>query len=163
MAKGAAYNALELIRYAAMTAIVLVIVVTFVGFYVKQKAETRPAQLAVYDRILDYAPGFHAQDATGRSDLLVLDPARFTDPSLDATLGHPDNRFVAGRFVLTDLDAGTTTTRYWNKQWYDIYKPLTAKTGSGAALSSVRHHAVLILAPSGLHKGDLAVELVVPA
>jgi hypothetical protein len=166
--RAVAFNALELIRYSVMTAIVIVLVVVLVAGIVRQTSDTRLAQMSVYDQLFIYSPGgFHVVDA-GRSDPLSVDISKFNDKTLDAMLSHPDNKFTGARFVLTDLvDEGTCTKHsckiYWNKYGYDLYKPLTTKSGSGSALSVSFSHPVTIKTDGGHHPGILNIELVTPA
>ena len=162
MAKGAVYNVIEIIRYAIMTAIVVTGVVGFVLIFVQLKSDTRATRVAVYDELLLYGDGgFHIYDArTGHSLPLSVDSSRFDNATINAMLSYPDNKFIGARLVLTDLQTGQTSTAYWNKHYYDLYKPLTGKTGPGATLSVPFNHQVLLKTPSGYHSGLLTVEMV---
>ena len=162
--RGQGTQVINILEVAVLTAIVFIVVVTFTSMYVQQKSDTRLAQLAVYDRLFMYGAGFHAQDArTGQPQPFVVDLDRFTDQSADDMLGHPDNKFVAGRLVLVDLNASNNRMIYWNKQWYDIYAPLSTKRGGGASLSVPYSHNVLIRVGSEYHPGILWVEGVAPS
>jgi len=155
MAKGAAYTMFELVRYSLMTAIVVIAIVTFLSAYVRIMTDTRPTEAAIYSRMLARADALH--------EGVLLVPERLTDETLDGILAHPDNRFVGAKVTLTDSVSGEVREAYWNRRWYDIYKPVTSTPGPGSAIDVATTWNVLVATPQGAHPGLLNIDVVTPA
>lgn len=153
----------ELVRYAIMTALIVVIITALVGLVVRDETETRPAALAVYDNLFLYAPGgIHPMDGrTGRSDPSTIDLASFDDATLGRMMQHADNRFVGAKLTVHDAVESKDSVAFWNREYYDRYKPLTNSKGTGSALLRSTTHNVRVLTQGAAHPGTLTIELVV--
>ncbi|MEK6822467.1 MAG: hypothetical protein AABY13_01450 [Nanoarchaeota archaeon] len=159
----------ELVWYAVMTMFVIGAVIMFVDLKVRQVSDTRPSMMALTAEAFSFLDGgIHVlQPHTGRALPLTVDIARFDEATINAMLGHPNNQFMAAKILLTDLTDTTTCVKhaclqYWNKPWYDTYKPLTTKKGPGAALATQSTHPILLLTDSGMHPGLVSIEMVTP-
>jgi hypothetical protein len=162
------YNAIQLIRYALLTGIVIAAVLSLTALTINIRTDTRAAQLVIYEQSLLRSPGgFHAVDASGRSDLHTVDMAKVTDSTLDAMMLSPGNTMAAGKVVVSDKTTLTSVTAYWNRKWYDIYSPVAGEQGSGGSVRFSRVYPVLVVdsanAGQPAHAGELTIELVMPS
>jgi hypothetical protein len=162
--KGLLYNAVDLVLFALMTAIVVAVVLTDTGLVVRLNTDMRAAELATYTQALLRAPaGFHVVDKAGRTDLFSVDLARFNDATVESMMTAQNNQLVAGQLILQDKTTGKYYNAYWNRKWYDIYAPITGATGSGSAVSGGGHYAVIVYDNGAVHAGELSVSLVMPS
>jgi hypothetical protein len=162
--RGDIENALALIRFAIMTAIVIIFFVMILNTIVRQTSDTRPTELALYDQLFIYSQsGFHDDGKP-----FVIDISKFDERTINGMLGGGQNQYAAGKFNLVDLSddsvcAKHSCVQYWNKEWYDRYKPLSFKNGTGSSIAQPFNHQVIIKTEKGNHIGILSIELVTPA
>ena len=161
--KAQVLQAFELVRYAIMTALIVVMIVSLVSLSVRNEADIRPGALAVYENVFIYAPGgIHPMDpVTGRSDPFTIDSAAFNDQTLAAMMQHANNRFAGGMFTLRDNVDGSTQYAYWDREIYDRYRPLASSRGTGRSVLRRTTHDVRIIKQGIMHPGNLTIELVV--
>ena len=136
--RGEAEEMVEQIPYIILTILVLVGVYALMSYASNPKIELHELQAEVFAYRTLYAPNSisYNNTITGRVYPGIIDDAKFTSATLDASMKYDYERQVSAKLEISlSDDPVVIRTAYYNQQWYERLEPIARNRigGSGGA------------------------------
>ena len=111
---------------------------------------------ALYSENLNYV------DETGRVHPGVIDMNKFYQGNFGKEFIYSEERALAAKIVLYELGRGGGVTIFYNKKWYDNWKPLVGIEGKGGVSFVKKNASVMIKDESSFKNGALEFNIIIP-
>lgn len=159
------YTAVKLIMWFIFLIVILICITFFVKRYSQVSVDTKGVESYLFYQQIFYTDnGITYKDVfTGRNYPGIIDLSRFNEISLNKALSYGnENDIIAANLTIVTNDNSFTGTVIYNREWYNRWKHLTDKPGTGGATKLSRKGYVLLKKDSWLLPAILEIEVLYP-
>jgi hypothetical protein len=109
--------------------IMLMACVVLIRLFVQQKFDTKDIQAEILVNGLIYSSGGagYYDSLTGRNYPQIIDLEQLNSTELEQSFYFPNNNLITAKIYVSrdrEDETGALKTAYYNKRWYDNWKPL---------------------------------------
>lgn len=125
---------------------VILVLLFLVRMYVVTNIDTKDAEAAVLINRILYSPNGIAyyDEELERAYPGIIDLDKFNDSVLERAITLPENRIIAAKLILSDLNKENPKEIFFNKKWYDNLAPRQHLSGPGGATITTKESYVLV-------------------